>query len=140
MNKSINKCFQLVGPPSSPFPTKKVVRLCCFQQTRHGFMAPPGPNRQIWCLSPIPNWIKITNWGFEIPNWGYYTQLGIFFCYSSNVVRFVSVSLNPNIHGLPSFQDQQGSFSKSQILSSLDAQQRQGFRHRTGYLEQKFYC
>ena len=30
--------------------------------------------------SPIPNWINITNWGFEIPNWGYYTQLGILFC------------------------------------------------------------
>ena len=29
--------------------------------------------------SVIPKWLNITNWGFEIPNWGYHTQLGILY-------------------------------------------------------------
>ena len=39
---------------------------------------------------PIPTWLIMTNWGFEIHNWGYYTELGIFFCYSSNTLDYVA--------------------------------------------------
>ena len=38
-------------------------------------------------MSPIPNWIKYNNWGYEIPNWRYYAQLGIFYVSSLLVVN-----------------------------------------------------